>query len=97
MTLYQHSTNCPHAMQWFLDENPDYWPFVPIAQNETTMDTREFDYANDIPSPPSHYHFTSQQKEQIERFFHEKKYLTSVNFNLDLYHAAIVAIRKYTF
>ena len=61
------------------------------------MDLIEFDYANDIPSSPDHYQFTYQQKVQIERFFHEKKYLTSpVNFNLDLYHAAIVAIRKCT-
>jgi hypothetical protein len=22
-------------MQWFLDENPEYWPFVPIENDET--------------------------------------------------------------
>lgn len=30
MTLYQHSAHCSSAMQWFLDENPEYWPFIPI-------------------------------------------------------------------
>jgi hypothetical protein len=29
MLLYQHSTHCPWALQWFLDENPEYWPFIP--------------------------------------------------------------------
>ena len=35
MALYQHSAHCPSALQWFLDENPEYWPFVPIEKNET--------------------------------------------------------------
>ncbi len=41
MTLYQHSAHCPSAMQWFLDENPEYWPFVPIENDkkEATVTT----------------------------------------------------------
>ena len=30
MALYQHSAHCSSALQWFLDENPEYWPFIPI-------------------------------------------------------------------
>lgn len=30
MALYQHTARCPSAIQWFLDENPEYWPFIPI-------------------------------------------------------------------
>lgn len=62
------------------------------------MDSTTFNYANDIPLPTNNHHqFTYQQKLAIERFFHEKKYLTSPNSNLDLYHAAIVAIRKLSY
>jgi hypothetical protein len=53
-----------------------------------------FNYAQDVPTPPEYYHFTEQQKVEIDRFFHEKKYLTSPNSHLDLYQAAIVAICK---
>lgn len=34
MKLYQHSTQCSSAIQWFLDENPEYWSFVPEKINE---------------------------------------------------------------
>jgi hypothetical protein len=34
MALYKHSTHCSSAMQWFLDENPEYWPFVPIENDQ---------------------------------------------------------------
>ena len=35
MTLYQHSAHCSSAIQWFLDENPEYWPFIPVRIDET--------------------------------------------------------------
>jgi len=54
-----------------------------------------FNYANAVPSPPVNYQFTREQKIEINRFFHEKKYLNSPNFHLDLYQAAIVAICKW--
>ncbi|CAF3873588.1 unnamed protein product [Rotaria sp. Silwood1] len=104
MKLYQHSANCPAAIQWFLDENPAYWPFVPIKISEaeefdeerevahSLEDTTQFTYANDIPTPPSGYRFTFEQKMAIEQFFQERKYINSPNYCLDLYHAAIVAI-----
>ncbi|CAF1108899.1 unnamed protein product [Rotaria magnacalcarata] len=104
MKLYQHSTHCSMAIQWFLDENPEYWPFIPI-QNHTDqnneplsevpksiVESNLFVYANDVPSPPPNFHFTHSQKIEIDRFFLEKKYLNSPNQKLDLYEAAIVAI-----
>lgn len=35
MKLYQHSVRCPHAMQMFLDANPQYWRFVPMTMEES--------------------------------------------------------------
>ncbi|CAF3153835.1 unnamed protein product [Rotaria socialis] len=104
MKLYQHSAHCPLALQWFLDENPEYWPFVPKKLSEaeeqeeekeivySTRDTQQFTYANDVPTSPNHYHFSLEQKLEIEQFFHEKKYLKSPNLRLDLYRANIIAV-----
>jgi len=97
MALYQHSAHCPAAIQWFLDENPEYRIFVPFETNNdeyrSTIDSNMFKYAQDIPSPPINYQFTHEQKIEIDRFFHEEKYLNSpINDHLDLYQAAIVAI-----
>jgi hypothetical protein len=41
MVLYQHSAHCSSAMQWFLDENPDYWPFVPVEDNDDPNNEHE--------------------------------------------------------
>ena len=40
MNLYRHSTACPSAIQMFLDENPRYWGFVPML-NEEANDVRQ--------------------------------------------------------
>ncbi|CAF1164089.1 unnamed protein product [Rotaria sordida] len=104
MKLYQHSIHCSSAIQWFLDENPEYWPFIPrkISEAEeqeeekellcSAKDTDLFHYANDIPIPPCGYRFTLEQKMAIDQFFHEEKYKTTPNLHLDLYQATIVAI-----
>lgn len=104
MALYQHSAHCSSAMQWFLDENPDYWPFVPVengndANNEdpNSDTTMSFNYADHVPEPPLQYRFTSQQKKAINQFFRDKKYLKSPNPHLDLYHATIIALCKSRF
>lgn len=34
MHLYQHSTRCSSAVQMFVDENPIYWRFVLMTDNE---------------------------------------------------------------
>ncbi|CAF1520678.1 unnamed protein product [Adineta ricciae] len=34
MQLYKHSTRCLDAMQIFLDANPQYWRFVPMAMDK---------------------------------------------------------------
>jgi hypothetical protein len=38
MALYQHSAHCSSAIQWFLDENLEYWPFIPIENNDDTYE-----------------------------------------------------------
>ncbi|CAF1426785.1 unnamed protein product [Rotaria sordida] len=103
MKLYQHSARCSSAIQWFLDENPEYWPFVPtpndIEEKTTEIDSYKssveldtYTYANDVPSPSANHRFTHRQKLGIEQFFREEKYLNSPNQRLDLYQAAIVAV-----
>ena len=62
--------------------------------NRSIIDLDMFDYANDVPSPPVNYRFTRRQKIEMNRFFHEKKYINSPSVHLDLYQAAIVAICK---
>lgn len=37
MKLYQHSAHCSTVIQWFLDENPEYWPFVPNLKQKDFM------------------------------------------------------------
>jgi hypothetical protein len=37
MHLYRHSTECPSAIQMFLDENPKYWRFVPMSNEEANQ------------------------------------------------------------
>lgn len=103
MKLYQHSARCPSALQWFLNENPDYWPFIPqkntneetIAIRCSSMNSNLFVYANDVPTPPKNYHFTYEQKVEIDRFFSERLYLNTPNPHLDLYRAAIIAICEF--
>jgi hypothetical protein len=41
MALYQHSAHCPSALQWFLDENPEYWPFIPIKNDQHNDEAEE--------------------------------------------------------
>ena len=36
MLLYRHSTECPAAIQMFLDQNPRYWRFVPMSDEEAS-------------------------------------------------------------
>lgn len=37
MHLYRHSTRCRAAVQMFLDENPRYWRFVPMTDEEASQ------------------------------------------------------------
>ncbi|CAM2723375.1 unnamed protein product [Rotaria socialis] len=103
MQLYQHSCHCSVAMQYFLDENPEYWPFIPQRMTDSdeqqqerelpVVDTNQYQFANDVPLPTNmNYHLTVEQKLDIEKFFQEKKYLHTPNFHLDLYEAKIIAV-----
>lgn len=107
MLLYQHLCRCSVAMQYFLDENPDYWLFIPqrMTDNEeqqqereitsVVVDNNQYQYANDVPTPSNrNYHFTIQQKLAIEKFFQQKKYLYSINNHFDLYESQIIAVCK---
>ena len=62
--------------------------------NRSIVESNMFNCANDVPSPPVNFLFTCEQKIEIDRFFHEEKYINSPNLHLDLYQAAIVAICK---
>ena len=41
MKLYQHSAQCPVAMQIFLDANQQYWPFVPMTIEESQQSEQQ--------------------------------------------------------
>ncbi|CAF4870689.1 unnamed protein product, partial [Rotaria socialis] len=78
MKLYQHFAHCPSALQWFLDENPENWPFIPQKLTESQeqdeekdiltpmMDMNQFTYANDVPEPPNNYRFSFKQKLEMD-------------------------------
>ncbi|CAF2889417.1 unnamed protein product [Rotaria sp. Silwood2] len=104
MRLYQHSCRCSVAMQCFLDENPDYWSFIPqrISEYEEQQQEREiilvddhqYEFASDIPVPSNiNYHFNVQQKRNIEEFFQQKKKnLHPLNPHFHLHEAKIIAV-----
>ena len=97
MALYQHSARCPSALKWFVDENPAYAPFVPTQQSDALIDDDDeelTEWTADVPPPPANARFTREQKLQMDRFFRERHYLNPINAHLDLYQAAIVAIRN---
>ena len=50
MRLYRHSTECPTAIQIFLDENPQYWRFVPLLNDDADqMDRNPYIASRDVP------------------------------------------------
>jgi hypothetical protein len=53
MLLYKHSSRCPAAIQLFLDCNPQYWPFIPISQDEALRDNQSYQLPSSIPDDPS--------------------------------------------
>ncbi|CAM4836615.1 unnamed protein product [Rotaria magnacalcarata] len=106
MKLYQHLCYCSVAMQHFLDENSDYWPFIPqrltvYEEQEQEreikfVDHHQYQFANDVPVPTNtNYRFTTEQKLNIEEFFQQKKYLSQLNSHFDFYQASIIAVCKY--
>ncbi|CAF4355981.1 unnamed protein product, partial [Rotaria magnacalcarata] len=108
MKLYQHLCYCSVAMQHFLDENSDYWSFIPqrltvYEEQEQEreikfVDHHQYQFANDVPVPTNtNYHFTTEQKLNIEEFFQQKKYLTPSNSHFDFYQASIIAVCKYQY
>jgi hypothetical protein len=46
MHLYRHSTECPAAIQIFLDENPRYWRCVPMSNGEANQFEQNFTVAS---------------------------------------------------
>lgn len=53
MLLYRHSARCPAAMQWFLNCNPHFWPFVPLEKTRAHMDNAIYVMPSSIPADPT--------------------------------------------
>lgn len=53
MLLYRHSARCSVAMQWFLDCNPHYWPFVPVRKEQAQIDNEIYMLPSSIPADPT--------------------------------------------
>lgn len=51
--LYRHSARCPTALQWFLDCNPIFWPFVPMSREEADKDNAHYQVPTSVPTDPS--------------------------------------------
>jgi hypothetical protein len=50
--LYQHSARCSAAMQLFLDQNPDYWCFVPMPLAESNLTGRSIQQSSMVQAEP---------------------------------------------
>ena len=50
MLLYRHSARCFMAMQWFLDCNPHYWPFVPMTKAQAQIDNEVYVFPTSHPT-----------------------------------------------
>lgn len=48
MRLYQHSAQCPAALQIFLDANPQYWAFIPMKAEEAERPEQCFAHVPNI-------------------------------------------------
>ena len=53
MLLYRHSARCSVAMQWFLNCNPHYWPFVPSTKERAQRDNQVYIVPLSIPTDPT--------------------------------------------
>ena len=53
MLLYKHSARCPAAMQLFLDCNSQYWPFIPMLEQDAQKDNQLYQLPPSIPPDPS--------------------------------------------
>ncbi|CAF1515766.1 unnamed protein product [Adineta steineri] len=42
MLLYKHSARCSHAIQLFLDCNPQYWPLIPMTKEEAQIENQSY-------------------------------------------------------
>jgi hypothetical protein len=53
MLLYRHSARCPIAMQWFLDGNPHFWPFVPMTHEQAKIGNENYVVPTTVPMDPT--------------------------------------------
>ena len=55
MRLYQHPIHCPSAIQSFLNQNMDYWIFVPMPNKDADRENIHYQSVNSGPPlpPPS--------------------------------------------
>ena len=61
MLLYRHSARCPKAVQWFLDCNPVFWPFVPLHREEADEDNAHYQLPASVPMDPTSPLITAPQ------------------------------------
>jgi hypothetical protein len=103
MQLYQHSTHCPVAMQMFLNYNPRYWRFVPMAIADAQHDDATYPKSTrpdedallsleNLPPAPRGYQFSARQRDQQVEFFKKKYDRQLPGERLDLYNASVIAV-----
>lgn len=108
MRLYQHPKQCSAVIQSFLNQNPDYWIFIPMlnadanqenlsSPSTTTMSHHEHRVdiqkcLHALPRPPTGYKFSTIQIQQQHEFFVQQSYKKSINVNYQVYHSKIIAL-----
>jgi hypothetical protein len=62
MRLYQYPMRCSNAIQLFLDTHPQYWPFVPLTNDEADRDNHRHLQHRSMHVDSSRQHVTSIQR-----------------------------------
>ena len=101
MRLYQHSIRCSVVVQLFLNANPQYWPFVPLLEEDARRQNQHYSTGRDpsieerlkfVPVPPQGYLFSRRQLAQQYEYFARKLDCQQPSERLNLYHANIIAL-----
>ena len=90
-------------IQLFLNQNPQYWPFIPIHERQARHQSITVTTATDkdrlieqrlnyVPRPPDGYQFTRRQLAKQYEYFAMKLDRKLPNERLDLYKAKMIAV-----
>jgi hypothetical protein len=62
MRLYEHPMRWSNAIQLFFDNHPQYWPFVPMKNDEADRENHSHHQITSMHAVSSHHNVTSIQR-----------------------------------